>query len=91
MQANNILILGGPGTTSTHGPGFHRFDFSAFKNFTLWERYQFQFRAEAFNLTNTPVFDTPGTTYGTPLFGVVTATAFNPHPRVIQFGLRLRF
>jgi len=71
--------------------GVFSMDFSAFKNFTLWERYQFQFRAEAFNLTNTPVFDTPGTTYGTPLFGVVTATAFSPHPRVIQFGLRLRF
>lgn len=66
-------------------------DFSAFKNFTLRERYKFQFRAEAFNLTNTPTFDTPGATYGTPTFGQVTATAFFPHPRVVQFGLRMQF
>jgi hypothetical protein len=71
--------------------GVFSMDLSAFKNFTVRERYQLQLRAEAFNFTNTPVFDTPGTLYGTPTFGVVTATAFNPHPRVVQLGLRLKF
>jgi hypothetical protein len=66
-------------------------DFSTFKNFTVREKYKLQFRAEAFNLTNTPTFDTPGATYGTPTFGKVTATAFFPHPRVVQFGLRMQF
>ena len=66
-------------------------DFSAFKNFTIRERYKFQFRAEAFNLTNTPTFETPGATFGTPTFGQVTATAFFPHPRVVQFGLKMQF
>jgi outer membrane receptor protein involved in Fe transport len=66
-------------------------DFSAFKNFTYREKYKLQFRAEAFNLTNTPTFDTPGTVFGTPTFGQVTATAFFPHPRVVQFGLRMQF
>jgi hypothetical protein len=66
-------------------------DFSLFKNFSYHETYKLQFRAEAFNLTNTPTFDTPGTTYGTPTFGTVTATAFFPHPRVVQFGLRMQF
>jgi hypothetical protein len=71
--------------------GLFNMDFSAFKNFTVRERFKFQFRAEAFNLTNTPTFDTPGATYGTPTFGQVTATAFFPKPRVVQFGLRLQF
>jgi hypothetical protein len=73
------------------GDGLFSMDFSLFKNFSVRERYKFQFRAEAFNLTNTPTFEIPGTTFGTPTFGQVTATAFNPHPRVIQFGLRLKF
>jgi hypothetical protein len=66
-------------------------DFSVFKNFTLREKYKLQFRAEAFNLTNTPTFEVPGGIYGTPTFGQVTATAFFPHPRVVQFGLRMQF
>ena len=35
-------------------------DFSLFKNFTVREKFKFQFRAEAFNLTNTPTFENPG-------------------------------
>jgi hypothetical protein len=71
--------------------GLFNIDFSTFKNFTVREKYKLQFRAEAFNLTNTPTFEVPGTTFGTPTFGQVTATAFFPHPRVVQFGLRLQF
>jgi hypothetical protein len=71
--------------------GLFNMDFSVFKNFTVRERFKFQFRAEAFNLTNTPTFETPGAIYGTPTFGQVTATAFFPKPRVVQFGLRLQF
>src|SRR5262249_39064942 len=71
--------------------GVFNFDFSMFKNFTIREKYKLQFRAEAFNLTNTPTFDTPGTTYGSPTFGQVTATAFFPKPRVVQFGLKMQF
>jgi hypothetical protein len=71
--------------------GVFNIDFSAFKNFVIHERYKFQFRAEAFNLTNTPTFEVPGATFGTGTFGQVTATAFFPKPRVVQFGLRLQF
>ncbi len=71
--------------------GLFNTDFSIFKNFAVKERYRFQFRAEAFNVTNTPTFDTPGATFGSLTFGQVTATAFYPRPRVVQFGLRMQF
>ncbi len=71
--------------------GVFNMDFSAFKNFLIREKYKVQFRAEAFNLTNTPTFETPGATFGTAAFGQVTATAFFPKPRVVQFGLRMQF
>jgi hypothetical protein len=71
--------------------GLFSIDFSIFKSFPINERYRLQFRAEAFNLTNTPTFDTPGTATGSATFGVVTATAFHPKPRELQFALRLDF
>jgi len=71
--------------------GLFNMDLSIFKNFAIRERYKLQFRAEAFNFTNTPTFETPGTSLTSATFGVVTATALNPAPRVFQFSLALRF
>lgn len=71
--------------------GLFSIDASISKTFSITEKYRLQFRAEAFNLTNTPTFDAPGRTIGTATFGVVTATAFLPRPRELQFALRLDF
>lgn len=85
------------------GPGFHRLDFSLFKEFKTTEKTHLQFRAEVFNLTNTPNFSTPeGPTGGTAVvsapgaldfrsanFGKITATRDSPNdPREIQFALK---
>ena len=64
-------------------------DFSLFKNFHIKERYQVAFRAEAFNLTNTPVFGFPGTTINGANFGIITSQS-NP-PRNLQFALKFIF
>jgi hypothetical protein len=53
------------------------------------ERFQLQFRAESFNLTNTPVFSAPGATINGANFGIITGQS-NP-PRNIQLALRLVF
>jgi len=71
--------------------GLFSMDASLSKTFPIGDRYKLQFRAEAFNLTNTPNFDTPGRSIGTATFGVVTATSFLPRPREFQFALRLDF
>jgi len=85
--------LGGQGT-QVQGPGFHRLDFSIFKNFRTSERTQLQFRAEFFNLTNTPQFANPsGTNFGNPsTFGLITGLVDGANdPREIQFALKLYF
>jgi hypothetical protein len=64
-------------------------DFSLFKSFRPTERTAIQFRAEAFNLMNTPLFSQPNTQVGSPLFGVVTSQENNP--RQIQLGLKILF
>lgn len=66
-------------------------DVSMFKDFPVKEGMKVQFRAEAFNITNTPTFAAPGSTIGSATFGVVTATAFTPKPREIQLALKLIF
>lgn len=71
--------------------GVKNLDFSLFKDFRVSEKTKLQFRAEAFNLTNTPIFDTPGYDVQSRTFGVVTATAFSPKPRELQLALKLTF
>jgi len=82
-------------TLSSNLPGVRtqmppNMDFSLFKDFPIRERVKVQFRAEAFNLGNTPMFGQPNTTLGGVSFGKVTPQQSND-PRVIQLALRLQF
>jgi hypothetical protein len=70
-------------------PRLYNMDLSLFKSFTLREGFIAQLRAEAFNVTNTPIFGTPGGTFGVATFGVINATGNNP--RQVQLGARLQF
>ncbi|MBM3757503.1 MAG: TonB-dependent receptor [Acidobacteria bacterium] len=83
------FTFGNAGRNILNGPGIVNFDLSLFKNFRFGERTQLQFRFEAFNSLNTPIFALPGSVLATPIFGQVTATAQDN--RSLQFGLRLNF
>jgi hypothetical protein len=99
-------VLGG-GPSQTHGPGFHRLDFSAFKDFKISERFTAQFRAEFFNIFNHPNFNAPnfggngvvaisGAADFLPgensHFGEIGSTRDAPYdPRQIQLALKLYF
>jgi hypothetical protein len=65
-------------------------DISVAKNFRYGERIRVQFRAEAFNLSNTPQFGWPDTAFGSTTFGVVSGT-MNVGPRNVQFGLKVDY
>jgi hypothetical protein len=91
-----------PGQTST--PGFHRADFSTFKNFPFGDRYSLQFRAEFFNILNHPNFNAPGfggngvvsisnaTNFTNGNFGLTGSTRDAPFdPRQIQFALKFYY
>jgi hypothetical protein len=87
----NYAILGGEGQQA-RGPGFNNLDSSVFKNFTFTETVRLQFRAEAFNTTNTPQFANPSTTLNTSSFGRITATRFpSQSSRRLQLALKLFF
>jgi hypothetical protein len=70
-------------------PSYINFDVSLMKDTRLNEQAQLQFRAEAFNLSNTPAFWKPNTTLGSLQFGQINQTF--ALPRVIQFSLKLVF
>ena len=89
----DLSPLGGS-RTQVIGPPYRKMDFSVFKNFAVTERYRLEFRAESFNLTNTPAFANPSQTnfLDTNNFGRITSTRNNPNDaRQIQFALKLYF
>ena len=71
------------------GPGIHNLDFSIFKIFRATERLNVQFRAEAFNLTNSPTWNSPGTDVtNLSNFGVITSANGQ---RQVQLALKLNY
>jgi Carboxypeptidase regulatory-like domain/TonB dependent receptor len=91
--------FGNSGVGIVRGPGQHNLDMAVERLFPVMEKSTFRFRAEFFNLTNTPQFANPSTSlgYGNPLlpatasstFGQITSTVGNP--RIIQFAAKYEF
>ncbi len=77
------------------GPHFRHIDMSMFKEFPVTESVNVEFRAEAFDLTNTPSYyidDGSGNVQlGNSAFGSVSNTDPNYNPRQFQFALKLQF
>ena len=69
--------------------GVDNWDFAVFKRTTIYERVNFEFRFELFNLFNHPQFGPPNGTVTSSTFAQVTNTV--NLPRLMQFGLKLNF
>jgi hypothetical protein len=87
-----VQTFGNAGPYILRGPGSKNLDFSLLKDFHLTERKRLEFRAEAFNLTNTPTFTLPSATspeltVGNSAFGKLIGS--QTVGRQVQFGLKL--
>jgi hypothetical protein len=69
--------------------GINQVDASMLKRFNVAERKYFEFRFEAFNALNHPVFASPNITASNSGFGTITAVANKP--RSAQLGCRFVF
>ncbi len=86
--------FGNVGRNTMRGPGVVNLDASLFRVFKLTSPFQLQFRAEAFNVTNTPHFANPNGNVNSSNFERITATQTAyalGRSREVRFGLRLRF
>jgi hypothetical protein len=69
------FTFGDMGRNSLRADWRRNIDLSVFKSFPITETKKLEFRFEAFNLTNTPVFSAPDNNITDPNFGVVSSTA----------------
>ncbi|MBI1790886.1 MAG: TonB-dependent receptor [Acidobacteria bacterium] len=93
--------FGTSGRNILRGPGQVNLDASIFRDFPLTERWKLQFRAEAFNVSNTPAFNNPGATVSSPtrrsdgsiinLNGYTEITGALSTERQFRFALKLFF
>ncbi len=83
------FTFGNAGRNILRGPGRVNVDFSLFKDIAISERVNLQYRAEFFNLLNTPQFGLPNDAIGNANAGTITSIVGNP--RQVQMGLRLVF
>ena len=83
-----LYSYGNLGRNVLHGPGRTNLDFALHRDFFIAEATRLQFRAEAFNITNTAAFSNPGGSFGSGTFGVINSAGLG---RNIQLALKLLF
>lgn len=89
LAAPAPFTFGNAARTIMRGPGLVNVDASLIRNFDFLEHFRLQFRAESFNIVNRANFQDPNIQFGSPNFGVISATRTNA--RSIQLGLKLTF
>jgi len=94
--------FGTMGRNALRGPGFQKADMAVFKDFRITERFVVQFKAESFNISNTPRFNNPSSNVSNMVFNtdgsirsindfMAITSAFADSERKFRFGVRLSF
>ena len=81
------FVIGNASRNPVRGPAYRDLDVAMVKHTRLGEKVDVEFRAEVFDISNTPAFAQPNGSFGSAAFGSITATTTDP--RVVQFGLRV--
>jgi hypothetical protein len=71
------------------GPGIKTLNAALLKSWSTTEQQRFEFRLEANNVTNTPIFADPATAYGASNFGQITGVKVGE--RIVQLGFKYYF
>jgi hypothetical protein len=88
FQQAVLGTFGNAGRNILRGPGTFSVDFSAMKNIHIRERFRVQYRAELFNIFNTPLLNNPNASVPDSRFGRITSAR---DPRIIQMAVKLYF
>jgi len=82
------FTIGNSSRNPVRGPGLQDADLMLGKTFRISERVNFEFRAEAFNVSNTPPLNDPNGSFGSVAFGTITSAG---NPRDFEFAGKIRF
>jgi hypothetical protein len=82
------FTIGNSSRNPVTGPGYETLDVMIGKTIQITESVRAEFRAEAFNATNTPPLGNPNGSFGNGAFGTIT-TALDP--RVFELVVKLHF
>jgi hypothetical protein len=90
--------LGNTGRNYLRGPGYFELDSAVFRTFPIKENLGLTFKAQAFAVTNTPIFGNPNASVGGSSFGQITSLAVSANGvtdgggyRILQLALKLEF
>jgi len=82
------FVIGNSSRNPVRGPGLQNADVMLGKTFRITERLNLEFRAEAFNVSNTPPLNDPNGSFGSAAFGSISSAG---NPRDFEFAGKLRF
>jgi hypothetical protein len=88
FTAAEQFSIGNSSRNPVRGPGLQDADLMIGKTFRISERLNFEFRAEVFNVSNTPPLNDPNGSFGSAAFGTITSAG---NPRDFEFAAKLRF
>jgi hypothetical protein len=82
------FVIGNSSRNPVRGPGLQNADLMIGKTFRVTERVGLEFRAEVFNVSNTPPLNDPNGSFGSSAFGTIQSAG---NPRDFEFAVKVHF